>query len=135
MHHEDERVPAGRMNSPSDVPLTVGFTFPVRRGLAARSYSPAWPLICTTASSLPDGTDWPALTTSDEPTSTLNGVLNVLMMLTSSALPAAVNMIGWGALVPWPAGTGGIVPIGLAIGSLGLITVIGATYTVNSGVS
>src|SRR5512140_1885286 len=109
----------------------------VVRGRIAISYRPAWPLMWTTALSLPIGTIWLDFTTIDDPTSTLNGVLNVLMMLTSSALPAGVNMIGCGVVITWPAGTGGMVPIALIDGSFGstLSTDIGATYTVTVGVS
>src|SRR5258707_892082 len=75
---------------------------------------------------MPVGTGWPALTTIDEPTSTLNGVLNMLMMRTSAALPSLVNTRLCGPLVFCPAGIGGIVPISVASAD-GLSTVTRST--------
>src|SRR5262245_39347237 len=93
-------------------------------------HSPAWPLIWTTVSSLPVGTGWSAVTTIEEPNSTLNGVLNVLIIAIRSARPVLVNLIDRALVVTSPARIGAIVPIALAWGSLGLSAEVGATYTV-----
>src|SRR5262245_32295848 len=93
--------------------------------------------MCTIASSLPVGIGWPWVTTSDEPTSTLNGVLNELMIATRSLRPVAVNSSCSGRSVTQCGGIEAILPIGLidvSVGS-GFTADIGATYTIISGVA